>query len=532
MGYPLSLAVRYMGAKKRAFISVGTAFAMLGVMLGVAALSIVMSVTGGFKDQFREKVLGVNAHVLVLKYSSDFREYREIMEKVEKVKGVVGVGPFIISPMMVTHQDHTATGVLLKGVDPELMPKVLDLPKNITEGNLAGLRRPGAVPPERRTDTLFRDEATPIGKTGALGNDADAGAKKPFLDMIRDEIAKDDQHAAAAAAPAPVPAPAPAASAPAAPKKGALPPPAAPFEGDVTPQGGYKSELPADDVLPEEYDPDPCKSPEQIKKLPGVVLGKTLSKQLGVGIGDCVEVTSPTIGISIGASGTRPAIAKQFRVIALFEAGFDQYDSKLVYTDLYEAQAFYDQGDSVTGVEMKVDDIDHAGAIAKEVDKLLSNNVYRVMDWMDLNHGLFTALLIQQIGMSVVLALIIVVAAFTVIATLIMVVLDKKKEIALLKAIGARNDAILRVFLYQGGIIGVVGTSFGLVLGYVGCKALAAYGFPLDPKVYFISRLPVLIRPNEFFLTGVIAIVICLFATIFPALYAARLRPADGLRAE
>ncbi len=170
-------------------------------------------------------------------------------------------------------------------------------------------------------------------------------------------------------------------------------------------------------------------------KLPGAVLGKTLAKQLGVDIGDCVQITSPTIGVMFGAQ-TRPPIAKQFRVIAMFEAGFDQYDSKLVYTDLYEAQVFYDQGDSVTGIEMKVDDIDHTHEVVEAIDSKLSNSVYHTMDWMDLNRGLFTALLIQQIGMSVVLALIIVVAAFTVIATLIMVVLDKKKEIAVLKAIG------------------------------------------------------------------------------------------------
>ena len=110
-----------------------------------------MSVTGGFQEQFREKVLGVNAHVLVLKYSIDFREYRDVMKKVEGVPGVVGVAPFVINPMMVTHGDHTATGVLLKGVDPELMPKVLDLPKHIVEGSLAGLAAPGQ-PPARAPD--------------------------------------------------------------------------------------------------------------------------------------------------------------------------------------------------------------------------------------------------------------------------------------------------------------------------------------------------------------------------------------------
>ncbi len=495
MGFPLLLALRYLRSKKRQSVSVGTAFATIGVTLGVAALAIVMSVTGGFQEQFREKVLGVNAHVLVLKYSIDFREYRDVMKKCEKIPGVVGVAPFIINPMMVTHGDRTATGVLLKGVDPELMPKVLDLPKHITAGSLDGLRRADAKPPERRSGLkpLPADSATAPSPLQQLG----------------------------------IPDPAPTTSA----STDGTPPPAPTISGAVTPDGGYQSQLPTDDFLPDEIDPDPCKSPDQVKKMPGIVVGRTLAKQLGVEIGDCVQVTSPTIGLAFGASA-RPPVAKQFRVIATFEAGFDQYDSKLVYTDLYEAQAFYDQGDSVTGVEMKVDDINNSKEITAEVDRALGNSVYHTMDWMDLNHGLFTALLIQQIGMSVVLALIIVVAAFTVVATLIMIVLDKKKEIALLKALGARDSEILRAFLYQGAIIGVVGTTLGLALGYACCKGLLAYGFPLDPKVYFISRLPVAVRPQEFLITGGFSIFICLVATMFPALYAANLRPADGLRAE
>ena len=529
MGYPLELALRYMGSRKRAFISVGTAFAMFGVMLGVAALATVMSVTGGFQQQFREKVLGVNAHVLVLKYSIDFREYREVMKKCESVPGVVGVAPFIINPMMLTHGDRTATGVLLKGVDPEAMPKVLDLPKHILPGgSLDGLRKADAKPAERPHDPFKSPSAFPSSTTTAplpvhpdavQGpiNDPLDGGRQSLLNAIHD---MNEQ-------------------APPSPPLDAPPPPdiaeavdAGPeLYGDITPNGGYKAKLPDVDILPDAIDPDPCKSPEQVAKMPGVVIGKTLAKQLNVGIGDCVQVTSPTIGMSLGSS-SRPPIAKQFRVIAMFDSGFDQYDSKLVYTDLYEAEAFYEQGDSVTGVEMKVDDIDHAHDIAAEIDARLSNSVYHTMDWMELNHGLFTALFIQQIGMSVVLALIIVVAAFTVIATLIMVVLDKKKEIAVLKALGARDSAILRVFLYQGAIIGLVGTTFGLALGYGVCKGLLAYGFPLDPKVYFISKLPVLVRPTEFIVTGVLSILICIVATIYPALYAAKLRPADGLRSE
>ena len=556
MGYPVQIALRYLGSKKRAFVSVGTAFAMLGVALGVAALAIVMSVTGGFQEQFREKVLGVNAHVIVLKYAVHFRDYRDVMKKVEGIPGVVAVAPFVINPMMVTHGERTATGVLLKGVDPELMPKVLDLPRHIVEGSLEGMRKSGAKPPEA--------PHAPFPGGGKLDfNDTSDAGTLGLLDAIEKQIAEDKasdaiadagttdlatwiatgagSEASASGGAAKKP---PAGRDPLDAILGDAPPtagsaatePAAPVAlhpaGDVVPKGGYASQLPDDDALPESIDPDPCRSPEQVRALPGVVIGKSLAKRLAVGLGDCLQITSPQIGMTFGASGSRPPIAKQFRVIAIFEAGFDQYDSKLVYTDLYEAEAFYEQGDSVTGVEAKVDDIEKAADIAKQVDKALANGVYHTMDWRELNHGLFTALLIQQIAMSVVLTLIIVVAAFTVIATLIMVVLEKKKEIALLKAIGASDDAILRVFLYQGGIIGLVGTVFGLVIGWVSCKFLLAYGFPLDPKVYFISKLPVNVRTTEFIITGIVAILICLVATIFPAFYAAGLRPSDGLRAE
>lgn len=534
MGYPLTLALRYLRAKKRAFISVGTAFAILGVALGVAALATVRAVTGGFTSEFREKVLGVNAHVLVLKYSTDFGEYREVMEKVSEVPGVVGVGPFIINPMMVSHAEKTATGVLVKGVEPSLMPEVLDLPRHIKEGSLEGLRREGAKPPARRKSLdppgmLPLPAPTlepPPAPTGEVERD-EAGRNLGLLRAIEAEIAaaeakeaasqkaieaKDERVAELAAEETELPSDAP--------------------QGSVVPDGGYASVLPDDDDLPDDVSPDRCKDPSEIAKMPGVVIGSTLASNLDLSLGDCVEITSPTIGFSWSGGAMKPPVAKQFRVIAIFEAGFDQYDSKLVYTDLYEAQSFYDQGDTVTGVEMKVADIDEAREISRKVKALLSNSLYHTMDWEELNHGLFTALLIQQIGMSIVLGLIIIVAAFTVIATLIMVVLDKKKEIAVLKAMGATDGAILRAFLYQGGFIGLVGTGLGLLLGLLVCRGLIVYAFPLDPKVYFISHLPVDLRLSDFAFTGAVAVLICLGATVLPALYAARLRPVEGFRAQ
>ena len=544
MGYPLQIAYRYLGTRNRgAFVSLGTILAALGVTLGVAALLTVMSVTGGFQAQFREKVLGVNAHVLVLKYSSDFNEYRPLMAKMKEVPGVVGVAPFTINPMMVTHHEKTATGVLLKGIDPGLMPQVLDLPKHVTQGSIEGLRLPGTKPPERKGGSLAPVPLQPlpsagIGDAGApLPDRDDAGRNLTLLRAVEKEIEELERKASARADAGTGDAGSEAGAA-SAPDAGVeddtdKPLPKNAIVGSAEPEGGYQSELPdSSEDLPEDVAPDPCTDPAQVAKMPGIVIGGTLARNLDAGVGSCVQVTSPTIGFSYVAGAVKPPVAKQFRVVAVFEAGFDQYDSKLVYCDLYEAQAFYDLGDVVTGVEMKVSNIDEAAAISARIQKQLPSSLYHTMDWEELNHGLFTALRIQQILMSLVLALIIVVAAFTVIATLIMLVLEKKKEIAVLKTMGATDLAVLKIFLYQGMFIGTVGTSLGLLLGYAVCKGLLVYGFPLDPKVYFISSLPVQVRPIEFVITGGVALLICLLATIVPSLYAARLRPADGVRSE
>ena len=272
MGYPFDLALRYLASKKsQAFVSVGTAFAMLGVTLGVAALATVMSVTGGFQQQFREKVLGVNAHVLVLKYINDFHEYRDVMKKVATVPHVIGVAPFVINPMMVTHGTRTATGVLLKGIDPDLMPSVLDLPKNIHGGTLDGLRRPGTKPPAptglddlgdpdlhpldatpRKTVRLPGsepaeksplDDLDPFSGLPPLETNADGGVdvrkQERLLQAMREEIAHDEQLQASAEADAGAPGAAASIKEPVA-VAGAAPVPS----GDVTPRGRLRQPAP------------------------------------------------------------------------------------------------------------------------------------------------------------------------------------------------------------------------------------------------------------------------------------------------
>jgi len=528
MGLPVQLAVRYLRSRKRASISLGTACAILGVMIGTAALVTVMSVTGGFRSEFRQKVLGVNAHVLVLKYSSAFPEYREVMKTVSGLPGVVGTGPFVINPMMVTHRDATQTGVLIKGVDPDGMKAVLDLPQHMIEGTYEGLRLPGAKPAERRKheDTLFEgldQKSVPLGdpKEGKLGAPSAAGkgtgaaAEGDSAERLLEAIRRNLDGVPIERAD------------PTVPRELELAPDAP--VGAIEPEGGFAGELPDEDTLPESIDVDPCTTGSK-SALPAAIIGKTLKEKLGVQLNDCIQITSPTIGYSYSRGDVKPPVAKQFRVIGVFHWGFDQYDEKLVFVDLYEAQEFYDSGDTVTGVEMRVRDIDDTATVLAEVDAALNNTLYRTMDWEELNRGLFTALKIQQLLMSLVLALIILVAAFTVLATLIMVVLDKKKEIAVLKAMGATDWALLRSFLYQGGFIGIAGALFGLLLGYGLCAWIGSNALSLDPKVYFISRLPVQLRVWDFCFTGLFAVFVCLLGTLWPAIYAARLRPAEAFR--
>jgi lipoprotein-releasing system permease protein len=481
MGFALHLALRYMSSRKRGFISMSTVFAVVGVALGTAALVAVMSVTGGFRAQFQKKVLGVNGHVVVLR--SPFGDYREVLDRVRDLPGVQGVSPFLINPMMLTYRGRTMTGITVKGVDPRSVGTVLDLPDQIVEGSLDGL-----------------------GASARGGVAVAAGIAEAFAPIGSERADRDAGPAAAVRALIPRD----------------LPP------GSIVPRDGYASELPRDDLLPEDLDADPCDA--RGGGLPGIVVGLALKQALNLSVGACVQVTSPTIGYSYVGGQIRPPIAKLFQVIGVFHAGFEQYDTKFAYTNLVEAQAFYSDGDSVTGVEIKVADVDRAHEIALRVNEELGDHLYTVIDWMELNHGLFTALRIQQILMSLVLGLIILVATFTVVATLVMVVLAKKKEIAAVKAMGASDAQVLRAFLYQGFFIGLAGTASGLSFGYVVCRWILTHGFPLDPKVYFIDRLPVQIRLHEFALTGAFAMVACLLATLWPALHAARLRPVDALR--
>ncbi len=562
MAYSLTIGLRYLRSKKRSTVSLITVIAVAGVALGVGALLAVLSITSGFQDAFRDKVLGVNAHVLVLKYGLDFDEYRDVITMADEMPEVAGAAPFVINEMMLAKGDRIG-GVLVKGVDPELMPSVLDLPSQMVAGSLDGLRRPDAHPPLSPDDLSAGGDAMGEdlddylrGLTGEGDEEdaPDAGAMtEEQMEALRDRIAEtggdeplivgDEDAPDAAAEWQPV--------------WETDPQLAGDGEGDeIEPLPEVEvptleemqqalSELdegeglPTDDAERELFEEE-AREREQAEgvvdaqDLPGVVVGKTLAANLGLEIGDRVRVISPLAGLdtSLWAPNDRTPRSREFRVIGVFEAGFQEYDSRLIYVDLYEAQSFFDQGDTVTGVEMRLNDIDAAPEIARKIERELGGGPFHTMDWEELNRNLFTALEIQKVMLSLVTSAIMVVAALVVIATLIILVLEKKREIAILKAMGAKDFSVLGIFMVQGLVIGAFGTLIGLLLGGGAVAYLDLYQFPLDPKVYLIDHLPVRISSWEFVLTTGVAFAICLLATLIPSWWAARLLPADGVRYE
>ncbi len=266
---------------------------------------------------------------------------------------------------------------------------------------------------------------------------------------------------------------------------------------------------------------------------PGILLGKELAIRLGTFLGQQIHVLSPAGSGSaagrIGPLGITPKF-KKFIVVGIFESGMYEYDSTLAYVAIPPAQEFFDLGDEVTGVEVKVDDIFAADRIAGEIEKRLSFPFW-ARDWMRLNKNLFSALKLEKIMMFIVLVLIILVASFNIVSTLMMIVVEKRGEIAILKAMGARREEILRVFMLEGLIIGGVGVALGVPLGYAICWALQQF-YSLPPDIYYISRIPVIIRTVDVSLVALSAIAISFLATIYPSWQAAQLNPAEALRYE
>ena len=414
MSYELFIGLRYLKAKrKQTFVSLITLISIAGVMVGVTALIVVIAVMNGFKEDLRDKILGVTSHVVISRFDGNISQYQEVRAKVEEVSGVNAATPFIYTQVMISSR-KAISGAVLRGIEPKTASKVINLPKNLRAGSL--------------------------------------------------------------------------------------------------------EELEAEN------------KPEGMRSTPGIILGNELARNIGASRGEPVTVISPLGRLT--PLGRVPR-SQTFRVVGIFDSGMYEYDSTIAYVSLWAAQRFLGIGDRVTGIEVRVDEIYEADRVAKAIGKELDGYPYWSRDWMRMNKNLFSALKLEKIVMFIILTLIILVAAFNIVGTLIMVVIEKTRDIAILKSMGATRRSIMKIFMIEGAVIGLVGTLLGLLGGYTLCKLLATYKFiELPSDVYYISTLPVQMNPLDVAIIALAAIVITLAASVYPAWQASRFDPAEAIRYE
>jgi len=276
-------------------------------------------------------------------------------------------------------------------------------------------------------------------------------------------------------------------------------------------------------------DPDVEEAVTPPDAFPGIVIGRELAKSLHVYVGDELTLISP-LG-DLGPMGVLPR-SRKFRVAAIFYSGMYEYDASHAYVKIEAAQDFFDLKQNVTGIEIKADDAERVSEIRPAIEAKVARDDLRIRDWKELNKNLFSALKLEKIATFIILSLAILVASFCIICTLLLMVTEKSKEIAILKSLGASDNAILKIFMTEGVMIGGIGTIFGVTTGLAATLGLKWFGVRLDPDVYYVDKLPINVEWSDFTLVALAALLITTIATIYPAVAASRLRPVDGIRYE
>jgi lipoprotein-releasing system permease protein len=416
MRYEFFIGLRYLHARRReTFISLITVISILGVMIGVMTLNVVMAVMTGFEEVLRDRLLGINAHVALVKPGEYVTGYDQLIDRVNQIPGVVAASPAVYGQVMVTSKNRVS-GVVVRGVDPDRVGKVVDIQRYITKGSLEALKVTRSVEVEGRKVSL-----------------------------------------------------------------------------------------------------------------PGVILGTRLADQLRVAVGDPVQMVSP-LGTPT-PFGVIPKITRLI-VVGLFDSGMQEYDNTLVFMNLPDAQRFFELKDAATSVEIRVQNVYQAQDVARRIQQSLGLP-YWTEDWSRLWPNLFSALKLEKTVYFLVLLLMILVGAFNIISTLIMVVMEKRRDIAILLSMGATRQSIRKIFMIKGTVIGIVGTLFGVLLGYVICLLIEKYHFIELPKdVFLISTVPVRIYFGNFVLVAIASFLICLLASLYPARHAAKLDPVEIIRYE
>ncbi|HEX5659953.1 MAG TPA: ABC transporter permease, partial [Polyangiales bacterium] len=474
------VAARHLRAKKSGFLAAISFLSIMAVSVSSCALTTTLSVMGGFRQDLKRKILGNNAHIVIDKPSGTapgmerlegkLGNYEQLSQAVRAVPGVRGVSPYLAGEVMISSASNLA-GAILRGIDVDRIGEVSELPTNMRVGSLAFLKDPAKI----------RNE--PFGASN-LGLPKTLKLKEP-----------------------------------------PGPGPSAPISAELR-----KAMDDAEKLLGETEDEEQQKLPPRRapSNLPGIVVGQELARSLRLYVGDEVNVVTP-LG-ELGPSGPMPK-SRPFRVAGIFYSGMYEYDMKSAYVTLPAAQRFLSSGDVASGVEITVRDPDRAQEVAQQIAKV-SGPGTRARAWQELNQNLFKALAIEKLAMFVALGIAILVASFCIVGTLTLMVQEKGREVAVLKAMGAKDRAIVAIFVLEGTLIGVFGSLLGLGLGYGVCFAAEHFGVKLDSEVYYIDRLPVQIDINEFLTVGLAAIAVSLLITIYPAKLASRLRPVDALRYE
>jgi len=542
----------------------------MSVLLGCMALVVVLSLMSGLEGDLRDKILNQKAHICVSREDGrPFADYRELVDAIDELPGMAA-SPTIEGEIMVRTGLQRQAAMLI-GVVPETQLLVSNLGSLVEEGSYDYLSAPEDIPDpdpfvigagdgmpwrlrhlekqskqrrenavKRRGDKRGVDLRRDIDEEEEHG-DAGTGEEHEddWLDPVEELPKLEEKGLVPARREDAVEPPEeaseedgwedPAELLPKLRAEGVVPEPVAVPEEPAEAEEDDEAGLVLGDE--EEEEKGSAHSVPATGVPPPLLIGRELAMELTVQVGAQVMLVS-AVG-RMTPTGLVPGVLGA-KVGGVFYSGMYEYDRKNAYAPLEVVQKFLRAGDKVTAIEVKLEDIDELDegrvAVADVVKRLGRDGELLVEDWRDLNRNLFSAMFLEKVAMFIALLFVVLVASFGILASNLMSVMEKSREIAVLKAMGNTDDGILRVFVAEGLCVGVLGSFGGIGMGLALCWALDRFGFPLNENVYYIEKLPVVVDPVEVSLVGIAAFIIVWLSSLYPALIASRMRPVDALR--